>query len=829
MGDAHILGKPTRRSFVAGAATTVMAGLLAGCAPSQESNKMAQTGEEAEQANVPETKLMRGFCRSQCSCQCTYNLHVRNGQIVRSTAADFPDNNYRGICTKGLTQAARTYSADRLQYPMKRVGERGEGKFERISWDEALETIASKWKAITDEYGLDAFAIKGCGGTMGLINGQMPGTGSWFERFCSVTGASLFRPAVDASWVHAINCVCGIDAYVGGGVWSQLDKSKAVIGWGANPAISNIQDFHWILELRDKGIPYIVIDPVAGPCAAMADWYIPINPSTDGVLALGILKVILDRGQEDTEYIRASTNCTYLVKDEDGKFLRMSDLGTEPTVGEDGEPVDPVVVWDEADNKPKPFDEATTPSLEGVSEVNGIAVKSVYKITKEAVAPYDFKKVTEITGVPQDTVEKLADIYADGPIMNAASYGADHYTNGHYNYIPMITLHVMTHNVGVPGAIVHRGYLMPMHIMNYEGCVFPVDSKGNVAPGNTSIYMPNRLYDLTQGKYGNDTVTPIKGLYLFADGFLSTGANRLHMLKGVEALDFLVVCDAFMTETVNYADIVLPASYWFEDTELFNTQMQHPYIMFQEPIIEPLYESKPAFEIHKLLAEKMGLGEFMDMNQEEFMNLWFDSDGARNLGLSLDAMKKNGVMFSLPDPDYCCGQNGVFATPDGKARIYREDVMFDNKQGRVEPVDESKEHSLYWEPATEADINSPCRKKYPFHVMNEHMRTRNHTGWFGIGQLQEYYPEPFARLNPEDAKELGIVEGDMIKLYNDRGYVVMKATISGALPRKMLGVPRGHLEKEFIEGHFCNISSDEYNQCAANAPYNDQCVAIEKL
>ena len=116
MRNGTVLGSTTRRSFIKGAATAVAAGALAGCASQEES-------AEEPVVDAPETTHKLGFCRGQCLCWCIYDVHVRDGQIVRMTAADLPNPNYNGVCTKGQTQLCHIYNADRLQYPMKRAGE----------------------------------------------------------------------------------------------------------------------------------------------------------------------------------------------------------------------------------------------------------------------------------------------------------------------------------------------------------------------------------------------------------------------------------------------------------------------------------------------------------------------------------------------------------------------------------------------------------------------------------------------------------------------------------------------------------------------------------
>lgn len=161
----------TRRSFIKGAAALTAAGMLTGCSASTEDLVEADT--VATEAGKEE--IYTGACRGNCFGGCLLDVHVRDGQIVRTTAHELPDPRYNRICSKGLTYAERMCSADRLQYPMRRVGERGSGEFERISWDEAVDEIAEKWLGYIDQYGSESIIVASMSGNSGLKCGNRGG------------------------------------------------------------------------------------------------------------------------------------------------------------------------------------------------------------------------------------------------------------------------------------------------------------------------------------------------------------------------------------------------------------------------------------------------------------------------------------------------------------------------------------------------------------------------------------------------------------------------------------------------------------------------------
>ena len=173
------------------------------------------------------------------------------------------------------------------------------------------------------------------------------------------------------------------------------------------------------------------------------------------------------------------------------------------------------------------------------------------------------------------------------------------------------------------------------------------------------------------------------------------------------------------------------------------------------------------------------------------------------------------------------GSADVLATETGRIQLYQETAV-PNNVATVE-FDISKERGLYWETPQFIGEDREYRQQYPYSVLSEHMRTHTHTQWWECGYVREFEREPVVRINPDDAAELGIVEGDTVRLYNDNGYVVMKAAISAGLPRKMVSSGRSWQKDDFIDGHFANLSSKDYNPMIANQAFNDVAVAIEKL
>lgn len=814
----------TRRNFIKGAALLTATGALAGCAPQKQGMEETSTNEGVKD------EVYSGVCRGNCAGGCFLNVHVRDGQVVRTTARDMPNTDYNRICTKGLTHVARIYGADRLQYPMKRVGERGEGKFERIGWDEAFDIIAENWKGITDQYGPGAMSVFYASGNYAICSGV--GLGGATDRFINVTGASYISQSVDAAHGRAFGIITGNGPYGTNNEPADYKNSKTFICWGANPSVSQPQVMHFIMEAKEQGTKFVVIDPVYNATAAKADWYIPIKAGTDGALGFGLLHEIVEQGYADEGFIRDHTEACLLVKNDDGKLLRMSDLGVEPAMVVDPStgqevPSDPYAVWDEDAQAVVELSKATKPAITGVSEAEGFAVTTAYDRLLETVAQYPLDKVEAITGIPQGDIKELARLYAEeGPVNTYSMFGCDHYANGHYNYWSMYLTAIFTGNVGKPGAAVGFSEAMPVAVANMTATLAPTDTAGNPCQGKAAKYFVNQVGEIQEtGKIaGKDAV--LKGVYITLANPLVNMAEHEYTQSWISSMDFVVVADMTMTETAKYADILLPSAHWFEQTDLFTSYASHPYLLWQDKAIEPLYESKSDFQIYKALCEKLGYEEFWDITEEDFIAQYVGGDAAAALGVTFDGLKNDKAARLLPGDPFVSFEGGAFATATGRARLYQDVVVADYDSGQE--IDESKEAGPYWEPAREADEASEARKAHPFHLISEHHRSRTHSQWGDVSYLKEIYPEPVVKINPDDAAELGIVEGDTVKLFNDRGYVVMKAALHAGNPRGVASATRGWSAWEFIEGHFASLPSKDFNQVCANQAFNDVAVSIEK-
>ena len=247
-----------------------------------------------------ETKTVRGACPQDCPDTCAFIYHVEDGKLVEVTGDPAHPMTRGGLCVKLKDFAEHHYNPDRILYPMKRVGPKGSGKYERISWDEALSTIKSKWTDIIDRYGSTAIMPHAYLGNQGTANGLTAGD-AFFNRLGSTVAEKTYcESGSSTAWVMTVGPTGGLDV-------ESLAYAKYIIVWGMNMVSTNLHAWPFVLEARSKGAKIVVIDPFKSRTAKQADWHIAIKPGTDAALALGMMNVIIQEGLVDYDYVEKYT------------------------------------------------------------------------------------------------------------------------------------------------------------------------------------------------------------------------------------------------------------------------------------------------------------------------------------------------------------------------------------------------------------------------------------------------------------------------------------------------------------------------------------------
>lgn len=785
----------TRRAFLKTTAFTTAGvaafGALAGCSSNGEGNDPV---EEGGTIGVAEETYFQS-CMGNCSgWGCPFYVHVRDGKICNITKANLkcPDGSlspYQETCLKGYANIERMYSPTRVQYPMRRVDgtERGAGEWERISWDEAIEEITSKWKELQSEFGPSAVAfMSGSGSGMATI--------SYTGRLQALMGAMTIAPCYDNTGMYTQMNHGGLSALLPGhNEHRDIVNTENLFIWGTNPSESMIVDYHFVSEAKENGAKVIVIDPIFTTSAAKADMFVSIRPGTDGLLAVGMALIAIRDGKVDKTHLQTMTVAPFLVKDQDGLYLRLSDIGK----AEAGSPDDRVLVYE--DGKAVAFDAAKDPEIEGGFEVEGVAVKPAYQILLDRLNEWDLETISRYTDIPLETIEELARIYTSGLSMIFTGFGPDHYANGQTAYDGMFALADITGQEAKHGAGIACSDFSAPSVQGYASTA--TADLVDVVPGPT-VHAPHLHQLMEEGVLG-DIVGAPKAAYIYICNPIGNEPDRLKWISSLGAMELVVVSDMFMSETATYADIVLPVSFLFERDDIGTSA--NPFIKLSEKVVDPMFESKGDFEIITLLGKAMGFEDKFTQSVEGFLESCVTNEVAAAAGVTWERLKEEHAIWSYPEEPVVVGLNAMPLTASGRFEFYHEGIQPMANVGQE--WDMIKESCWFWEPPLEAWYENELFERYPLTFISERSKFKTHTMFNNSPMILELDPEPYVKMSPADAEARGIKEGDTVRLYNDRGFVVLKAVINAGCRQGVLVIDHGWEEVNFIDGHYSDLSS----------------------
>lgn len=600
---------------------------------------------------------------------CAYNVYVRDGAVVAEeqaatyprTNASVPDFNPRG-CQKGGCYAVNQSADARVTRPLRRIGERGEGRWQEVTWDEALGDIADRIVDQLERGAPDAV----------VFDGNATGVASWVavQRFAALTGAivlDLNTEVGDEQQGAAVTM--GIP--VASRSADDYFHSDLILIWGGNPAYTQIPNVHFLNEARYNGARIIAISPDFNASAVHADRWISTRPGTDAALALSMAQVIIAEGLYDAAFVREQTDLPLLVRDDTRLFLRASDA-------KKGGADDVFYVYDRWQQRiaraPKKTLRLGTlePALDGAYDVGTkdgvVRVRPVFELLKERLdRDYTPERASAICGVHPDVIRELARTFAAARAASGVSGASiSKYYHGDLMMRAQILLFALCGQMGRSGAgfdtlpffIVDGTLTMPyrdglgrldalkvmapavlpfigMKLKGYsdELAMFQI-GRGQGAWGGASAvmfwyhhgglrelsnrsrewdpYLTKDVDDYLADAFGRGWQTPppeTAPKVLFA-----TGSNPLRRVRGghrlfeklLPALDLLVAVDVRMSTTALNADYVLPAAASYEKTDVSDwyTPLM-PFAHMTTPAVEPPGDAKAEWEIMVRLAEKV--------------------------------------------------------------------------------------------------------------------------------------------------------------------------------------------------------------------------------
>ena len=688
-------------------------------------------------------RVVHAACPHDCPDACSVLITVEDGRATRIQGnPDHPVT--RGfLCGKVAKYLDRVYSPQRLLRPMRRIapkGQRGVDAFVPISWDEALDAIASKFKAVAAEFGPEAILPYSYGGTLGTIQGS-----TMDHRFFHRLGASQLDRTI-CSTAGGVGLMSVIGAKLGTEP-EQFSHSRYIIAWGANIHGNNIHLWPFIEEARRNGAKLVVIDPYKTRTARLADWHLQIRPGTDVALALGMMHVIFSEGLADEDYI------------------------ARYTIGAD-------------------------------------------KLRARA-AQYSPERVAEITGISADDVRKIAREYATTrPAAIRLNYGVQRSENGG------MAVRAITMLPCITGSWKHIGGGLQLSVSG----AFALNKQGLKRPDlmRKTLGRDARVLNMIQlGKHlTEDLKPPVKALFVFHSNPAAVAPNRTLVLKGLKRDDlFTVVHEQFLTETCDYADIVLPATTFFEHADL-QTSYGHCHLQRSDVAIAPLGEARCNSDVFRALAERMGFTEeCFRQTDEELIAEALKSDDPRMKDITPESLAEEysqRINFGKGDNEpFLPFAEGGFQTPSGKAELYSESLVAQGLDGVVEfvpPVESRNGNS------GEYPLELLARKHDNF-MNSTFANLDGHRAMERTGDLH---------LHPTDAGVRKISDGDRVKVFNARGELLLRARVGYTVGE---GVVAAGLDWAGLDGGTHNVNvltSDRPTDMGGGATFYSALVQVEK-
>jgi len=827
-GDAPDGWRFNRRKFLIGATVTAGAAAAIGVASDDLFLGALQAADAAAPA-APE-ELIRTGHSNNCDGACGHLVHVADGKVKMVEGAPYDKTNINGqsipqsypprICLRGVSQIENLYSAERIKYPYKRVGERGSGQWQRISWDEATTMIADNLKKVQAKDGKDSVWIAPYTGSLSVLEGVV-GVGF---RFASAIGAvagdfegdNEGDSSTPAGWNYVL--VDPTNPSNGGGFFDGHEStdflsSKVIVLWGNNVAETSIPDWRVIKDAQAQGATVVSIDPRFTATTAGSDAWLPIRPGTDAALADAMIDYIIQNALYDTAYLQQYTVAPYLVNPQTKKWLRTKDVGL---AGDD-------YVVAGAGGKVMPATGARRPQLMGTFTAGGFTAPTAMQVLADAVAKYTPEYAASLTDIPAPDIVALAKLWGTtSPVGIRAGFALSHWYHGDLTMQAMLTLQALTGNIGVHGG----------GVTTFAGglTTLAFDLPGWWAPPGTTIFTVMQPMQACEAML-TDKPHPLRAAWFMVNNYQQQMSDRNRVTKALKSLDFLVVSDYVMSATADLADVVLPACTYMEKTDLMSPNSF--YLQYMPAAVKPLWESKSDLDAVSMVAQKMGVGQYFDKTPDEYLKELMhvgDPAGADSTvaGLQWEQLVSGAPRLNMPTVPYVPFFNKQFPTKSGKIEFYVEML-----------VPYGQEVCDYKEPI-EASPTNALAKKYPLTFLSTHTKFRTHSQYCDLPWLNEITADGqgFLEINPAEAKSRGIAEGQIVRVFNDRGEMKVYAKLTEAIKPGVVNCYQGGWDtikvKQYVEGHPNNLTHQIANPAQSvipnfpsNAAYYDCLVQVE--
>jgi anaerobic dimethyl sulfoxide reductase subunit A len=681
-------------------------------------------------APAPGETVVTSTCGHNCGGRCVVNAHVRDGRIVKISTDPrkwTPEVPPLHACVRGFGQLERVNHPDRLRHPLRRVGPRGSGRFERIDWDGALDEVARQLRRVRDTYGPAAILDCSRTGSLSMLHGRGP-----VQRLLHMFGGctELWSNISAEAEVFAVRATYGARAEYksAGREPGDYVNSRLMLLWGWSPADGTFGTgtLQYLKLARKHGVRMVCVDPrVTRTSHDLADEHVFIRPSTDTAALIAMAYVIAGEDLHDRAYLDRH-----------------------------------VLGFDEAHLPPgAPAGASYLAYLMGHAD-------GVRKTPEWAEA---------ITGIPAATLRRLAIEFATSkPAALHCGYAPGRTIHGEQFHRAGYALAAMTGNVGVPG-----GNSGTSNGATGRGGIRPMPVGPNPAGARVASSLLADLLD--RGRAGGYPAD-VKMIYSAAGDLFNQLPNVNKIIAAAERLEFMVVHDHFVTPTARWADIVLPATTFWERNDVHTPWAgAGHYAIFMRQAIAPVDECRNDLDICTELARRLGIAGYNDKSEEEWLreltrDAIDDFETFRERGLARLPAPEDAVAFAkqIRDP-----ARHPFTTPSGRIEIYSMSLAANPDPyglGAIPPIPT-------WIPDAED-------ARHPLRLVSPKSRARTHS-IHGNQPILARADRDDVWINPADADARGIADGRPVRVFNDRGETVLPARVTARIAPGVVSIKEG--------------------------------------
>lgn len=685
------------------------------------------------------SRLVGGFCPLDCPDTCAWQIEVdAHGRAIALRGEREHPFTAGALCGKVNRYLDAVYGPDRLLHPLKRVGPKGEGRFERTSWEEAIALVAEGLQRAIGEHGPESVLPYYYAGTMGLVQGWTLG-----PRLFRALGASrLLTNICDGAAVDG--CQTTLGAAVGFDP-EDIVHAKLILLWGTNPLHANVHQWKFVLEARRRGAYVVAIDPIRSASAQRSDEHLAPVPGTDAALALGLMRAVLDEGAEDRAWLGAHT-----------------------------------IGW---------------PALE-----------------ERLLGEWPVERAAAVCGLDAEAVRGLGRRLAGTrPTAIRVGLGLQRHGGAGAAVRAIVSIPALTGDWRHPGG----GALVMT-----EGH-FPYDASRVVEPADLQA-PPARTINMSRlGEALTELDDPpVAAVVVFNANPAASNPNQLRVRRGLARDDlFVAVLEQRLTDTADFADVVLPVTMQPEHVDLYGSY-GHLYVAWNEPAIAPPGECLTNTEVFRRIARALGLEHprLFDSDLDLAAQL-LDTNEARDRGITLGRLREHGWLraadFERGTPPFA---EGGFPTASGKVELYSERLA----ERGLDPL-------VGFEPPHEI-LDGELASRYPLVLIAPAGRFFLNSTFASLPWHRKKSGGQEIHLHPDDAAARELEHGDSIRVFNDRGAFLGRVVVDEAARPGVAFLYKSQWPKLLKGGANANATTAERDADLGASPcFHDNRVEVEPV